>query len=68
MALVKDSLKTAILNICNSARSNPMTDETFSDLIATAVDNHIKTATVTVNVVVASGSSAGTWPGTGSLS
>ena len=72
MALVKQTLKAEILAILNTLKDE--TDQAnaidqFADRLSTAIDNYIKTATVTTTVTGASqsgGAVAGT--GTGTLS
>jgi len=72
MALVKQTLKAEILAILNTLKDE--TDQAnaidqFADRLSTAIDNYIKTATVTTTVTGASQSGgAVTGTGTGTLS
>jgi len=71
MALVKQTLKSEILSILNTLKDE--TDQAnaidqFADRLATAIDNYIKSATVTTTVTVTCPSGQGTGTGTGTLS
>jgi len=72
MALVKQTLKAEILAILNTLKDE--TDQAnaidqFADRLSTAIDNYIKSATVTTTVTGASQSGgAVTGTGTGTLS
>jgi len=72
MALVKQTLENEIRGILNSLKNE--TDQAtaideFANRLATAIDNYIKTATVTTTVTGASQSGgAVTGTGTGTLS
>jgi len=72
MALVKQTLKAEILAILNTLKDE--TDQAnaidqFADRLATAIDNYIKTATVSTTVTGMSASGgAVTGTGTGTLS
>jgi len=76
MALVQATLKTNLLSLFNLMKQNEMSEANFSDQLATIINNHIKTAQVTVNAgipVATSGSAAAqagatSGPGSGSLS
>jgi len=71
MALVKQTLKAEILAILNALKDE--TDQAnaidqFADRLATAIDNYVKSATVTTTVTVTCPSGPGTGTGTGTLS
>jgi len=51
MALVKATLQAELLVIYNEAKASAMTEAIFAEKMATAIDNYIKTATVTTVVV-----------------
>jgi len=72
MALNRQTLKQEILNILNTLKDE--TDQAsaidqFADRLATAIDNYVRSATVTTTVTGATASGdAVTGTGTGSLS
>ncbi|MDR0387279.1 MAG: hypothetical protein LBH57_04510 [Treponema sp.] len=72
MALVQAALKTQLATLFNSMKGAPMSEADFADQLASIINNHIKTATVTVNpgiaVATPQGPGSTTAPGTGSLS
>jgi hypothetical protein len=76
MALVQATLKTNLLNLFNSMKQSEMSEADFAEQLAMIINNHIKTAQVTVNAgipVATAGSAASqtgttTGPGSGSLS
>lgn len=75
MALVQATLKQNLLNLFNQMKQSEMSEAVFADQLATILNNHIKTAVVTVNAgipVATAGSAVAqtgstTAPGTGSL-
>ena len=72
MALSESSLRASLLGLYNSMKETPMPEEEFASRMARIINNHILTATVTVNPGIpvstpaGAGSTAG--PGTGRLS
>lgn len=68
MALDKAGLAANLLSAFNQAKASPMTESAFANLIATAIDTYVKTASVNsgiaVQVVPATGTGATTAPGT----
>jgi hypothetical protein len=76
MALVQATLKSNLLGLFNSMKQSQMSEADFAEQLATIINNHIKTAQVTVNAgipVATSGSAAAqagatSGPGSGSLS
>jgi hypothetical protein len=72
MALVEASLKSSLLNLFNAMNADPMSEEDYAAKPAKIINDHIKTATVTVNpgiaVTTPAGPGATSAPGTGSLS
>jgi hypothetical protein len=72
MALVETTLKTNLLNLFNAMNAAPMSEEDYAAKLAKIVNDHIKTAAVTVNPGIAVSTSGGggatTAPGSGSLS
>jgi hypothetical protein len=72
MALVEATLKTNLLNLFNAMNSAPMNESDYAAKLAKIINDHIKTATVTVNPGIAVSTSGGggltTASGTGSLS
>jgi hypothetical protein len=75
MALVQATLKTNLLTLFNSMKQNEMSEANFADQLATIINNHIKTAQVTVNAGIPVATTGGpasqtgttTAPGSGSL-
>jgi hypothetical protein len=71
MALVETTLKTNLLNLFNAMNSTPMSESDYAENLARIINDHIKTATVTVNpgiaVLTSGGGGATTAPGSGSL-
>jgi hypothetical protein len=73
MALVKNTLKTGILNLLTEMRAKEeVSDEYFADQLSTLIDAYIKSATVTTVVTGTCQTPAGAGTiagqGTGSLS
>jgi hypothetical protein len=72
MALVEASLKSSLLKLFNAMNAAPMSEEDYAAKLAGIINDHIKTATVTVKVGIAVSTPAGpgatSAPGTGSLS
>ncbi|MDR2079260.1 MAG: hypothetical protein LBP74_06040 [Treponema sp.] len=72
MALVEATLKSNLLSLFNSMKNEPMSEEDYAANLAKIINDHIKTAAVTVNPGIAvttpvgPGSTSST--GTGSLS
>lgn len=67
MSLVKQQLKTAIQTLLTDMRSREdVSDDDFSDQLATAIDSYIKSATITVapGIPVATAGSAAAQTGT----
>jgi hypothetical protein len=60
MALVETTLKTNLLNLFNAMKEEPMSEADYAANLAKIINDHIKTAAVTV--------STPSGPGTGSLS
>lgn len=76
MALVKNTIKTGILNLLTDMRTKEeVSDEQFADQLSTLIDTYIKSATVTVAAGIpvstagtaAAQTGATTAPGTGTL-
>jgi hypothetical protein len=76
MALVEAALKANFLSLFNQMKQSEMSEEDFAGNMAKIINDHIRTATVTVSAgipVATAGSAAAqtgatTDPGTGSLS
>ena len=76
MALVETALKSSLLSLFNEMKESEMSEADYAGKLAKIVNDHIKTATVTVNAgipVATTGSAAAqagatTGPGSGSLS
>jgi hypothetical protein len=76
MALVVSTLSSSLAAAYTAAKNAELSEAAFANLVATAIDAYIKTATVTVNpgqAVATTGSATAqtgstTSPGTGSLS
>jgi translation initiation factor 2 alpha subunit (eIF-2alpha) len=72
MALSQPALKQNLLSLFNLMKQTEMSEEDYADRLATIINNHIKTATVTVNpgiaVTTPSGPGSTNEPGTGTLS
>lgn len=72
MPLVQATLKTNLTTLFMAMKNAPMSEADFADQLAAIIDNHIKTATVTVMpgipVTTPSGPGVTSGPGTGSLS
>jgi hypothetical protein len=72
MELVETSLKSNLLNLFNAMNAAPMSEEDYAAKLAAIINDHIKTAVVTVNAGIAvttpAGPGATSAPGTGSLS
>jgi hypothetical protein len=72
MALVEATLKANLLSLFNAMNSTPMSEADYAEKLAMIINEHIKTATVTVNPGIAVSTSGGggatTAPGSGSLS
>ena len=69
MAVVKETIKSSLLALYNSAKSGKMTEDTFADTMADIIRSAILSATV--NVTSVSGVTTGggvSGPGTGTLS
>jgi hypothetical protein len=60
MALVEATLKTNLSNLFKAMKAAPMSDEDYAAKLAKIINDHIKTAQVTVSTPAGSG--------TGSLS
>jgi NAD kinase len=72
MALVEASLKSSLLDLFYAMNAAPMNEEKYADNLAKIINDHIKTATVTVASGIAVSTPAGpgatSAPGTGGLS
>ncbi|MDR1250181.1 MAG: hypothetical protein LBK63_12880 [Treponema sp.] len=72
MALVEATLKTNLLNLFNAMNSEPMSESDYAAKLAKIINDHIKTAAVTVAAGIAVSTTGGggstTAPGSGSLS
>jgi hypothetical protein len=72
MALVEAALKSNLLTLFNGMKKEPMSEEDYASRLAGIINDHIKTAVVTVKAGIAVSTSGGggstTAPGTGSLS
>jgi hypothetical protein len=72
MALSEAPLKSSLLNLFNAMNASPMSEDDYAGRLAKIINDHIKTATVTVKPGIAVSTSGGggatTAPGTGSLS
>ncbi|MDR0386762.1 MAG: hypothetical protein LBH57_01875 [Treponema sp.] len=72
MALVQTALKSKFETLFNNMKKSPMSEADFANELAKIINDHIKTAVVTVNAGIAVSTSGGggatTAPGTGSLS
>jgi hypothetical protein len=72
MPLVQATLKNDLTTLFMAMKNVPMSEADFADQLATIINNHIKTATVTVNpgipVATPVGPGSTSAPGTGSLS
>jgi hypothetical protein len=72
MALSEASLKSSLLSLFNAMNSAPMSESDYAARLAKIINDHIKTAAVTVNPGIAVSTSGGggstTAPGSGSLS
>ena len=71
MSLVESSLKSNLLKLFKAMNDSPMSEEDYAASLAKIINDHIKTATVTVNPGIAVSTSGGggatTAPGSGSL-
>jgi hypothetical protein len=72
MALEEATLKTNLLNLFNAMNSAPMSESDYASQLAKIINDHIKTAVVTIKPGIAVSTSGGggstTAPGSGSLS
>jgi hypothetical protein len=70
MALVEAALKANLLNLFNAMKEESMSEVDYAEKLSAIINDHIKTATVTVNpgIAVTTSGGATTAPGTGSLS
>jgi translation initiation factor 2 alpha subunit (eIF-2alpha) len=72
MALVEATLKSNLLNLFNAMNTAPMSEADYAAKLAKIINDHIKTAAVTVKAGIAvstpTGPGATSAPGTGSLS
>jgi hypothetical protein len=72
MALSEASLKSSLLSLFNAMNAVPMSESDYAARLAKIINDHIKTAAVTVNPGIAVSTSGGggatTAPGSGSLS
>jgi hypothetical protein len=72
MALVEATLKSNLLNLFNAMNADPMSEDDYAAKLAGIINDHMKTAVVTVKagIVVSTpaGPGATSAPGTGSLS
>ena len=60
MALVEATLKTNLLNLFNTMKKKPMSDEDYAANLAKIINDHIKTAQVNPNISVQVSLSDGT--------
>jgi hypothetical protein len=72
MALAEETLKAQLLALFGKMKNAPMGEEEYAGELAKIINNHVKTATVTVDPGIAVstpvGPGATSAPGTGSLS
>jgi translation initiation factor 2 alpha subunit (eIF-2alpha) len=72
MALEEATLKTNLLGLFNAMKKAPVSEEDYAAKLAKIINDHIKTAAVTVEAGIAVSTSGGggvtTAPGAGSLS
>jgi len=72
MALVEATLRANLKNLFDAMKDSPMTEDDFAGRMSRIINDHIRTATVTVMpgiaVATPAGPGATTAPGTGSLS
>ena len=72
MALVEVSLKSDLLSLFTAMKAAPMSEADYAAKLAKIINDHVKTAAVTVNpgiaVTTPAGPGATSAPGTGSLS
>jgi alanyl-tRNA synthetase len=72
MALVEATLKSSLLDLFNAMKNEPMSEADYAAKLAKIINDHIKTAAVTVQagilVSTSGGAGATSGPGTGSLS
>ncbi|MDR0374625.1 MAG: hypothetical protein LBH85_02760 [Treponema sp.] len=68
MALVESALKSSLLSLFNQMKQSEMSEENFAGNMAKIINDHIKTATVTVKegIPVSTSGGAGATSGTGS--
>jgi hypothetical protein len=60
MAVVKETIKTALVGLYTNAKNSEMTESDFADGMADIIRNAILSATITVTVASVSGVTTGT--------